>query len=173
MGFSQIIVSPLFVNDNFYKLQALEVSGVGGAKVISRWNGNNTVKVVIISSEKKHASDELIKDTFDHIQSNRPICVDVTVVSAEEVAVNISVKIAVDIERFTVENVKLDIIENIKKYIKDNAFKVKSISYAKIGAIILDSQGVIDYSDLLVNGVAENLLIDEFKVAVFGGVTFG
>ena len=43
-----------------YVMWAKEVSGVGDAKCLPLWNGNGTVKVVIINADKGAASSELI-----------------------------------------------------------------------------------------------------------------
>lgn len=155
-----------------YQSIALEVNGVGGARVIPRWNGRHTVKVVIISSNKTGAGQELITNVFNHIEDKRPIGADITVISAKEKPINISVKLAVDIDNFTTADVQLEVIEKIKEHIKSMAFQREYISYARIGGVILDTEGVIDYSNLLINGDSENISIGNEEVAILGGVTF-
>ena len=54
-------------NKNHYKKWAKEVSGVGDAKVKPTWNGNNTVKVVIINNNKEIADNALINDVQRYI----------------------------------------------------------------------------------------------------------
>ena len=53
------------------------------------------------------------------------------------------------------------------------AFKDNYISFAKVGNIIIDSTGVLDYSDLKINDGTSNILIEDDEVAVLGGVTIG
>lgn len=54
-------------NKYHYQKWALEVEGVGKVKVKPLWNGNNTVKVVILDSNYKIATPELIKEVQNYI----------------------------------------------------------------------------------------------------------
>lgn len=79
-------------NDYHYKQWAKEVEGVGEANIIALWNGNNTVKVVIINSDRKAASTDLVKRVQNYIdpeskgigEGQAPIGSHCTVVSATE-----------------------------------------------------------------------------------------
>ena len=67
------------------------------------------------------------------------------------------------------------------KYLRDEALKAYlpavgnqsgySVSYARIGAVILDTEGVEDYESLTVNGGTANLEIPARYAAVLGEVT--
>lgn len=159
-------------NKHEYKNWALSVVGTGGAKVIPRWNGRNTVKVIIISANATGADEELIKKVSAYIEDVRPIGADVTVVSATEKQINVSLKIAVDIDNYNAEEVKEEVKKNVEAYIKSLAFNRTYVSYAKVGAVILDTNGVIDYSNLTLNDGEENIQIADNEIAVYGGVTF-
>ncbi|HZG79955.1 MAG TPA: baseplate J/gp47 family protein, partial [Brevibacillus sp.] len=54
-------------NKAHYKNWAKDVPGVGDARIISLWKGDNTVKVVIIDSDKKPASPAVVKAVQDYI----------------------------------------------------------------------------------------------------------
>ncbi|MBY6860794.1 baseplate J/gp47 family protein [Clostridium botulinum] len=155
-----------------YQSWALLCSGTGGARVVPLWAGKGTVKVIIINADKVGADEQLIKTVATYIEEVRPIGADVTVVSATEKKINISVKIAADIDNYTVDTAKENVTKNISNYLKEMAFKRSYVSYAKIGALILDSEGVIDYSNLKVNESAENIVVADDEVAVIGGVTY-
>lgn len=154
-----------------YQNWALSVTGVGGAYVIPRWQGKGTVKVIIINSNCQGADEELTRAVFNYIETVRPVDVDVTVVSADELRVDISVKIDFD-RAYNESLLKEQIKADINDYIKSCAFKRNYISIAKIGALILDVEGVNDYTDLTLNGVDGNVAIENHQVAVFGGVEF-
>lgn len=149
-----------------------EVTGVGDAKVIPLWNGNGTVKVIIINSNKVGADATLIENVTSHIEENRPIGATVTVISAVGKSINISFSLTLE-TGYIVEDVKTNIENTIISYLKDIAFVKDYVSYAKIGAFILDAEGVIDYSNLLVNNGTDNIYIGNEEVAVLGGVTLG
>lgn len=152
---------------------AKEVTGVGDAKVYPLWNGNGTVKVVIINSNKRAADTTLINTVITHIEDNRPIGATVTIESATENAININVTLVIDTNNYTTEGVKTVIENALTEYFKSIAFKETYVSYAKIGNIIFDTPGVLDYSNLQVNTGTANITILDTEVAVLGGVTIG
>ena len=60
------------------------------------WNGNGTVKVIILGGDNEPATDELVKKVQDYIvgdnnlgERQAPIGADVTVVSAEAITIKI------------------------------------------------------------------------------------
>jgi uncharacterized phage protein gp47/JayE len=154
-------------NKYHYEQWAKEVVGVGGVRVVPRWNGPLTVKVVIIDSNGLPADQELIDSVKNHIEEERPFGANVTVVSATPVTINISVTLVL-VEGYEELQVKEKISKNISEYLKSIAFKTDYVSYAQIGSIILNTDGVIDYSDLLVNFGTGNVLIINDQVAIMG-----
>ncbi|MED1850358.1 baseplate J/gp47 family protein [Brevibacillus borstelensis] len=165
-------------NKHHYKNWAKETPGVGDARVIPLWNGDNTVKVIIIDSDRKPASEALVQAVQNHIDPGitgdgsgaAPLGAFCTVVSATGVEINVSVKVTLS-SGYTLQQVTDNIRDNITQYLKEIAFAESIVSYAKIGAAILDSAGVEDYANLLVNGGTANIAIDYEEVAVLGTVT--
>ena len=147
---------------------AKEVSGVGDVRVIPLWNGNGTVKVVIVDSDNQPAGDDLIRKVKEHIEEQRPIGADVTVVSATALKINISVKLITDGS----DGIQSAVEESIKEYLADEALKKSYVSYAKVGSFILSVLGVEDYSDLKINGGTSNISINDGSVPVLGSVVF-
>lgn len=157
-------------NAAHYKQWALEVAEVGDAKVIPEWNGPGTVKVVIIDSNKQPASTDIVQDVADHIEEVRPIGAAVTVISATSLAIDVSATLTLD-PAYTLAQVQPAIEAAITNYLKEIAFKQDYVSYAKIGSLILDTPGVLDYANLLVNGGTGNVSVGTEQVAVLGTVT--
>ena len=152
---------------------AKEVTGVGNARVFPLANGPGTVKVVIINSNKRGADIGLINDVYTHIEEVRPIGADVTVESATEKAIDISVALVIDTNNYDLNQVKTTIETNITDYFKAIAFKETYISYAKVSNLIFDTPGVLDYSNLKVNNGTANMVITDTEVAILGGVVLG
>lgn len=68
--------------------------------------------------------------------------------------------------------VRVAVTQNIQKYFEGIAFQADNdVRYARIGTAILDTPGVLDYSNLLVNGGTANIVVAENEVAVLGTVT--
>lgn len=165
-------------NKSHYVNWAKEVSGVGLAKVVPLWNGDNTVKIVIIDQNRQPASPELVQSVQNYIDPGitglgngaAPIGAFATVVSAAGVNINVSVTVILS-AGYTLSQAEGNIIAALTNYLKDVAFVESIVSFAKVGAAILDSDGVEDYSGLTVNGGAANIVIGNEQVAVLGVAT--
>lgn len=156
-------------NSYHYKRWAKEVNDIGDAKVFPLWNGNGTVKVVIASSDMKQCSEEIVNECTEYIESVRPIGATVTVESAVEKPINISAQIKLTKSR-ELSEIKADIEKRIVSYLNDIVFKDSSLLYNKIGYIILDTEGVVDYTRLTVNGGSTNITINENELVVKGSL---
>lgn len=166
-----------------YLKWAKEINGVGNAKVFSLWNGDNTVKVLIINADMQPASQTLIDEVQEYIDpkgegdsmwgtgaGQAPIGAYTTVATATPNSINISVTVTL-VDGYTLGTVQTNITNAIVAYLKEIAFYYNYVSYAKIGSIIFNTEGVADYTNLLVNGVATNVNLGDEEVAVIGTVT--
>lgn len=157
-------------NANHYKAWAMEVAGIGDSKVYPVWNGAGTVKVVVISSDKTGVIGSKVTEVANYIESQRPIGATVTVVSATEKLVNVTVSIQRD-SNIAQATVQSNVEGILRGYLKDIAFKKNFSSYAIMGSLLLEAEGVLDYSNLLLNGASSNVTIADTEVAVLGTVT--
>ncbi|MCR8645591.1 baseplate J/gp47 family protein [Paenibacillus sp. N1-5-1-14] len=157
-------------NVNHYLQWAREVQGVGDAKVFPVWNGPLTVKVVLLSEQKRAPLPSVVSAVTEYIESVRPIGAQITVVPAVETAVNISVKVTVE-SGANLAGVKESIEQRITNYLQDLAFKDNTIRYSQIANVVLDAPHVIDYSNLTLNGGNTNIVIPSEGVGVLGMVT--
>lgn len=155
-------------NVNHYYEWAMSVAGVGGAKVIPTWNGAGTVKVIILDTEYKAASTEIVTKVQAYIDTVRPMGAVVTVKTVEPTTINISIHpegaFSKDVFK---ELVKAYFIALEQQVIKGN--QTVKLSVAKIGSLALDA-GAIDYTGLLVNGRSESLTLGVDQLAVLGEV---
>lgn len=165
-------------NKNEYVIWAKSVSGVGDARVIALWNGNNTVKVVILDSNKQPASAPIVLNVQNYIDPGitglgdgvAPIGAFVTVASATAVNINISVTIVLS-AGYSLPIATTNIQAALTSYFQTIAFKQSSVSYAQVGEAILNAAGVEDYSGLTVNGGTTNITVSDLFVAVLGTTT--
>ena len=143
---------------------ALEVEGVGQAKVLPLWAGNGTVKVIIIDADNKTASPELVQATYEHIESNRPIGATVTVTSPAPFPVDISAMIDGSVDA---EVVRAD----VNAFFRKNGFDLKKVTLARIGKILMDTGLVNDYENLTLNGQSASVHISDEQLPVCGVVS--
>ena len=164
-------------NKYHYLNWALEVTGVGSAKVFPETNlnsehQNGCVKIVIVDSNKHGATEELIEETYKHIEECRPIGATIFVVSAKEKAINVTANISI-ISGLILGNVQTEFKTLLTEYLESVAFSATYISIAKIGNILLNTTGIIDYKNLEVNGLTSNITLGNEEIAVFGGCELG
>lgn len=157
-------------NPAHYRLWAEEVDGVGYAKVYRTWKGPSTVKVVIIDIERKGADSDLVEKVRKHIMEEAPIhWENLTVVSAKEKLIDVSGKIEVR-NGYSKGEVLENIKDKITAYLAEVAFKKSYVSFAKVAHAILESEGLVDFDDLRINGTYDNIDLADEEVAVLGQV---
>ena len=146
-------------NKNNYELWAREIEGVGGARCIPLWNGNGTVKVVIIDANLNVADETLLNKVRAYLEEEKPIGADLTVVSATTV----NIKVAANIYGSVNED---EFKEKVDTYFKEIGFNRGYVSIARIGKTLLECSGVIDYDSLTLNGEAKNIPLTEEQLPI-------
>ena len=162
-------------NKHHYEQWASEVTGVGYAKCVPAEviGQGGKVKVIIANSNKRGASKELIQKTYDYINEVRPLLSGILeIVTVKEVNIDITGKVEIDTS-ITLGEVQEIFRKLIQEYLENKVYMTKRISVAKIQSILIDIDGVIDCSDIKINGVASNISLAEDEVAVFQNVGLG
>lgn len=157
---------------------ATAVSGVGAVKVLPLWNGNGTVKIVVVDANKDTPSEDLLQSVRDYVAEYSPIGATVSVTAPVLKTVNVALKV-------TDGTGNADAIKaSLTKYFKASVFGTNyttqkatdtlTISYAQIGRIILDNSdttGVNDYDNLTINDGTDNIICAVDNLPVVGTVT--
>ena len=149
---------------------AMACKGVGAAKVFPLAYGPGTVKVVIADEDKTAATPALLKEVKDYIEEMRPIGATVTVASAEELPVNVMGRIKLK-NGINLGTAQTSFRMAFDAFLKDNAFDISYVGYARVGNILLETAGVEDYADLTINGYDHNIELTDEQIAVIGTVT--
>jgi uncharacterized phage protein gp47/JayE len=157
-------------NRNHYIYWAKQVSGVGAAKCLgAEVCGAGKVKVILLSDHYAAPDKVILDKVAAHIEDERTVGADVTVVAAtpKPVGVAVSVKVAsgyniVDIR----QNVQAAIQEYIDRVNREDfntapvlhdEERKSSISYYRIGDLIFGVEGVADIVSYTLNGEIESL----------------
>lgn len=160
-----------------------DITGVGDARIFSLWNGANTVKGVLIDTEKQPASTTLIKQVQDYIdpdaqglgEGKADIGVIFTAQGATSTAIDISFRITQLASGSTLDNAKVEVTEGIKTYLKGVAFKQEKtkdvVRYQEISALILNTVSIIDFENLTINTGTGNIEVELDHVAILGTLT--
>jgi len=165
----QIQVPSTSGNTDHYKEWALEVPGVGDAKVFPLWDGPGTVKVMVVDNNM--AIDEGLETTvYDYIEIVRPIGSTVTVDSPTSKEISVSADIILD-GTMLFADVVSKFTTVFTSYLKETVFESYSVSCAKIGSMLLSSPGVADYANLLINSGTANVTILNTEMPIAGTIT--
>lgn len=159
--------------DADYKRWSLELDEVGSVVVMPEWNGPGTVKLVVLDRNGEPANRVILDAVYNHIVSPddrdsrlAPIGATVTVVAptTKNIAIACTLTLESGATRTDIESA-LD--EAITEYIQSG---VTTIRIAKIGSIILGTDGVADYDNLTINGDDENVAVNEDEYPVLSNL---
>ena len=147
-----------------YRRWALEVEGVGGAKVISAKDDTGTVTIILSDTERQPVSKELCGEVYNHImrpdfpyERLAPVNALIDVISVLAMNIEISAEVVLE-DEYTIDIVKPVFIKNLKDYFAGDSL-LTEVKYAEIGAILINTDGVSDYKNLLVNGGVSNISV--------------
>lgn len=160
---------PTSGNVNHYLMWAKETPGVGNAKVFPLWNGNGTVKVVIVDQENNPAGEDVVEACQQHIEAERPIGAQVTVVSAQKLVVNVETTVEME-ETTDTQTVQRQLTQALADYFETVAFQKTELVYHRIAYMVLDIPGVVDFTSMTLNGGTENIPVGDEQILTVGTV---
>lgn len=172
-----------FVGNNAdYKRWAQEVDGVGDVMVIPEWQGagTGTVKLIVMDANAQPASATILTNVYNHIMSPSdpeerlaPIGAILTVVTATLLSLTITATVDLDEDTSiaeataSFESKLADYFSQVKEQAAQTVTGIGTIRYTRIAGLLTESVGVLDYSNLLINGAAANVSVpaDEYPSA--------
>lgn len=159
-----------------YERWAKEVAGVGDVIVVPEWNGPGTVKVMITAADGGVATNELIQAVQAHIAPDgrqggglAPIGALVTVDSVNIKPINIAFT-AYLVPGYSAQSV----VEKLKSSLHDYFSSLSIgglIRHTHVGSLIIQTEGIRDYENLLLNGLPGNVQLADSEVASVGAVS--
>ena len=105
-----------------------------------------------------------------------PICHQVQILTVEEIAVDLSVKIQFDTgyseetSRSQIESVIEDYLQSLRKTWENLETDPMIVRISQIESKVLSVEGILDVSETTLNEVAANLSLDHKKIPVLGEV---
>lgn len=147
-------------NKAHYEEWALEVNGVGRAIVYPLWDGNGTVKVMIVGNDNKPVDEEIINNCKLHIEENMPIGCQLTVTTPTSLNVNIVASVELK-EGYETSEIKEEFETKLNEYLKT---VTTELVYSKVYGILVNLLGVGDITSLTINNNTSNITIAEDKI---------
>lgn len=152
-----------------YQQWALEVPGVGAAKVFPLDNGPGTVGVMVADSDMQ-ISPGLPEKVAEYIETVRPVGATVSVYSPAALSIDVSANVLLDGSK-SLQEVKEAYESALREYLDGLVFTAYRASYAKLGSLLLDIPGIEDFDTFLLNGNTGNVTIGAKQIPVIGKVT--
>ncbi|WP_066505529.1 baseplate J/gp47 family protein [Abyssisolibacter fermentans] len=155
-----------------------EIDGVGHVKCFPLWNGRGTVRIVAVAPDKQALSSEKVTEIQNIIDPKKdgmgdgyaPIGHIVTVETANvlniDVAVDVNLKVDIDIE-----DVKAELQTKLEKYLQEKSFEETVIRLNSIGGLVIETDEILDYQNLKLNGNTKNVIVDEDVIIKLGTLT--
>lgn len=166
-------------NISDYIRWAKEIAGVGNVLPEPLWNGDGTVRIVILTPDGKQASQSLINEVQELIdpgskgigEGRAPVGAKVTVATAEVTYISATIPDLVIEQGYSLEQVKSNIEEALGDYLsKINPGGVVRVREAV--SVVINANGVLDTGDLLLDGSRDNITLDITELASLGEVTY-
>lgn len=155
-------------NVNDYKAWALECDGVGRVKVYPLWNGNGTVKVLIIGNDNLPCSEETVSTVISYIEEKRPIGATVTVDTPQLLKLTFDIKIKLD-SAYSLDDTKEQISTVLSDYV--NNLEDEDIIYYKALSVVGDLEAVDDIVTYTINSKQENIPVGDYFIPVIDTIT--
>lgn len=155
-------------NVNNYKEWALECDGVGRVKVYPLWNGNGTVKVLVIGNDNLPCSSDTITNVYNHIEEKRPVGATVTVETPEILNLSFDIKIKLD-SAYSLDYTEIQIATVLQDYISN--LEDGDIIYYKALSVVGDLDAVDDIVEFKINYKQENIPVGDYFIPVIDTIT--
>lgn len=168
-----------------YQRWAKEVEGIGAARIVSKWNGPGTVKVIVADQDLQPATAAAVSACAAHIEEERPIGPSVTVEAAKTLEVTVEASVTLE-SGAGASTVRAALEEAVTEYLRATAASAfggsvdlqfeamdagaYSLLFNRVAFLLLSIPGVVDYTALALNGGTENLTIPADTLPVLKGV---
>lgn len=173
-----------------YKEAVNAIPGVGGCKIYRAWDGGGTVKVVIIDSQFKAPTQQLIDEVQEIIDpigmqgeglGTAPIDHIVTIFGVSEETIDIDFTITYE-TGWAWDDIEVQVKNMVDQYfIELGSIWASAVTYdddqsgvtvrvSQLETRLLGITGVLDVTDTQVNGAGNNVILDKGSIPVRGDV---
>ncbi len=169
-------------NAQHYKSWCESVEGVGLARIEGLWNGANTVRAIIVGTDGLGASEEIVQKVQQYVDPGSTglgegvanIGAKFTALSAKPTNIDISFNVQIT-EQSVLSEIKEKVKYALTEYLKNVSLESRGnenmvIRTSAVSNVIYGIAGIVDYSDLTVNGSTANVIISFTNTPKLGGL---
>lgn len=178
-----------------YRTYIMAIDGVGAVQVYPTWNGGGTVKCSVLGADFLPASETLVENVQNAVDpppnqglglGTAPIGAQVTIVAPDTLTVNVSATLLLaagyaigqvqEPVQQAIENYMLSVRQEWATPVNTTSVEYQANVYlSRVVAAIVSVPGVINATNVLLNGEAEDLILTETgitqQVPITGTVT--
>lgn len=163
-----------------YRQWAMDVPGVGDAKVVELADGPGTVGITIVDTQGQPASPEMVEQCQEAMDAQRTVGATVTVDAPEGVEISVNAAVTASVGK---EQVQKELAAKLQDYFAqliaakygkiyyaprdDTSY---SVQYSRVLVALLTIEGVEDYSVMDLNGGGTDISLEANQVPVLGEV---
>ena len=164
---------PTSGNGYQYRQWAMEIPGVGNAKVVELPGGPGTVGVTLVDSNDRAPSEEIVEAVEAHIEEERPVGAAVTVAAQVSLTGGAGAGAVQDAFRAALAGYLHTLIEGKygTVYYKPADDQPYTLLYNRVLALLLNVEGVENFASLTVNGGTAGVTIQAGEIPVLGEVS--
>lgn len=178
-----------------YRTYIMDIDGVGAVQVYPTWNGGGTVKCSVLGADFLPASPTLVENVQNAVDpppnqglglGTAPIGAQVTIVAPETLTVNVSAtlllaagyaigQVQAPVQQ-AIENYMLSVRQEWATLVNTTSVEYQANVYlSRVVAAIVGVPGVINATNVMLNGAGEDLILTETgttqQVPITGTVT--
>ena len=157
-------------NAQHYREWAMAVPGVGEAAVYPLHAGPGTVKVVILDADLRPPSSDIVNRTIAYVEENKPIGATVTIEGAVDLVIDVTATVTLK-AGYEADDVATAFKTALAEYLRGLAFTGEAVRINRVGQLLIATDGVVDYTNLRLNGGTANITPTTSQVATAGTVT--
>ena len=161
---------PASGNADHYAAWCGRVAGILRVRVLPTNRGAGTVDIVAVGLDGKSPAQSVLGEAQAIVDMERPVGADAKVMAAEETAMDIAATVTL-MDGGDLTAVETAFSEALAAFCRDNALRTRTVSYAKVLRLLLETEGVADVTDFTLCGGSESLTLAETAVAVPGTLT--
>lgn len=154
-----------------YRQWALAVDGVGAVRVVDLEDGPGTVGILLADSNMQPASDDIVAEVVDYIESMRPIGMEAAphVRAGTALPIDIAAEVTLD-GSIGEDELQAALAQGLADYLAGIVFTDANVLYSRVLLLLLSIDGVLDFQSLTLNGTEGNIAVDYTEIPVVGTV---
>ena len=165
-----------------YRAWAMEIPGVGEAKVVELADGPGTVKVYLVDSNMEPAAGEIVEEVQALLDAQRPVGAAPQAAAPETLEISVTATVVLR-SAVSAETVRAEMEARLREYlaglVQQNYAQIYytpeedrpyTLIYNRLLALLLTIDGVEDATSLTVNGGTEDIQVSAGQAPVLGSV---